>query len=462
MNPESSASVLCDVTDYFRGTSPSLGEEAVCLPGLWDELLSDETRQVSFDQTHFKDQRHVEGTREGRDRKLRREWDPTNSELDLSSHQPQDATSEKSLLSKRAAEIIYHVEPTPTIPALDHSPAPGGQTPERLESEDEQPLENPSVEPRPYQGPHRPKKKANCPTCGKVFPHNSGLRRHLVIHSGKKPYKCFICGRGFTQSGNLKTHMKVHKGEVKIWSLVRETPPKAAPVTVHVCAECGMEFPQKQQLEEHRDTHKKPYACPDCTKTFKDKYYLKQHMRSHAVEPTFLCSECGKSCISAGSLRKHELTHTGEKNFQCVQCGRTFAQSSHLNVHLKTHTGERPHLCSICGKSYARASALKVHLRVHTGEKPYTCDKCGKCFHYDQGYRKHLKNHNKKPKPPTKPLGRPKQQPLVRAHCKCNIVIKAVAPDCKHDRGGRSLGVEGPGWFTVPCHSKASALLKCP
>nr|XP_019962330.1 PREDICTED: oocyte zinc finger protein XlCOF6-like [Paralichthys olivaceus] len=340
----------------------------------------------------------------------RGEWDPSNSApasgLDLSSRQPQDATSEKM-------QRIQLVELTPTIAALDHSPAPEGKTPKQLESEDEQSLENPSVEPKQYQGPHRPKKKANCPTCGKVFCHNSALRRHLVIHSGKKPFKCFICGRGFTQSGNLKTHMKVHKGEVKIWTLVRESPPKAAPVTVHVCGECGMEFPQKQQLEEHRDTHKKPYACPDCTKTFKNKYYFKMHTRTHAGDTTFLCSECGKSCMSAGSLRKHELTHTGEKNFHCVQCGRTFAQSSHLNVHLKTHTGERPHLCSICGKSYARASALKVHLRVHTGEKPYTCDKCGKCFHYDQGYRKHLKNHNKKPKPPTKPLGRPKQQPLV-------------------------------------------------
>uniref|UniRef100_A0A3B4X8D1 C2H2-type domain-containing protein n=1 Tax=Seriola lalandi dorsalis TaxID=1841481 RepID=A0A3B4X8D1_SERLL len=253
-----------------------------------------------------------------------------------------------------------------------------------------------------------------CSTCGKQFPTSASLKRHLIIHSGKKPYKCTLCGRGFTQIGNLKTHQKVHKGELPNWTLVQETSrPEESPVTVHVCGECGMDFPQKQQLEEHRESHKKPYACSDCAKTFKNEYYFRLHKRIHSGESPFLCSECGKSCITASSLKTHELTHTGEKNFHCEQCGRAFSQSSHLSMHLQTHTGERPHLCSICGKSYSKAGCLKVHLRVHTGEKPYTCEKCGKCFYYSQGYQAHLKIHNKKPKPPTKPLGRPKQQLLV-------------------------------------------------
>ena len=80
-------------------------------------------------------------------------------------------------------------------------------------SSHEQPPEKPPEEPQQDQRPRRLKKNYNCPTCGRVFAHNTALQRHLVIHSGKKPYKCFICGRGFTQNGNLKTHMKVHKGQ---------------------------------------------------------------------------------------------------------------------------------------------------------------------------------------------------------------------------------------------------------
>ncbi|XP_054636025.1 zinc finger protein 12-like isoform X2 [Dunckerocampus dactyliophorus] len=265
--------------------------------------------------------------------------------------------------------------------------------------------------PKPNQQRRRAKKIFDCATCGRLFPCNAALKRHLVIHTGNRPFKCFICGRGFTQSGNLKTHMKVHKGDSS-WTLAEEKkPPKEpAPDTIHVCGECGMDFPLKDQLEEHRISHKKPYACPDCGKSFKNKDSLKIHSRVHTGYSPFACSECGKSFITSCGLKQHELTHSGEKNFHCEQCGKAFLQASHLKVHLKTHSGERPHLCAICGKSYARAETLKVHLRVHTGEKPYTCDICGKSFYYFQGYRAHRMIHDKKPKPPTKPLGRPKQQ----------------------------------------------------
>ncbi|XP_049428194.1 oocyte zinc finger protein XlCOF6-like isoform X2 [Epinephelus fuscoguttatus] len=335
------------------------------------------------------------------------------SELGLTTPLPHNITSKKMHLSDTGAEVNHHEEHRPETQEQDHSTAPTEET--LIPPEPEHGSSHEQTQRNLSEGPRRLKKKYNCLTCGRVFFHNTALQRHLVIHAGKRPFKCFICARGFTQSGNLKTHMKVHRGELPNWTLVRESPPKESHVTVHVCGECGMDFPQKQQLEEHRQSHKKPYACPDCGKTFKTEYYFKIHKRIHSGESPFLCTECGKSCVTADSLKKHELTHTGERNFHCDQCGKAFSQSSHLNVHLKTHTGERPHLCSICGKSYSKACDLKVHLRVHTGEKPYTCDKCGKCFYYSQGYRAHLKIHDKKPKPQTKPLGRPKQQ-LSVAH----------------------------------------------
>lgn len=263
------------------------------------------------------------------------------------------------------------------------------------------------------RGPSRVK-SYDCLTCGRMFSNSSALRRHLVIHSGKRPYKCFICGRGFTQSGNLKTHMKIHKGEVPNWALIQEKPdPREPHVRAHVCCDCGMDFPNLQQLEEHRETHKKPYACSDCGKTFKNESYFKQHTRMHTDGLAFICSECGKPWATPDLLKKHELTHSTERNFHCDQCGKAFSKPASLKAHLKTHTGERTYLCSVCGKSYSKAHPLKVHLRVHTGERPYTCETCGKGFYYSQGYQKHVQIHDKKPKPPTKPLGRPKQLLLL-------------------------------------------------
>ncbi|KAM9856689.1 uncharacterized protein ACBR49_000384 isoform 2-T2 [Aulostomus maculatus] len=321
--------------------------------------------------------------------------------------------TEHPLLNKSGGSRLHGPHPRVTAPStgeLLRMQVSRGIDDEQLHKSDEQLQEKSCKEPKPSQEPHRTKKVFECPTCRRVFPRNCALQRHLVIHSGKRPFKCFICGRGFTQGGNLKTHMKTHKEDSSKWTLLQEkSAPKESLVTVHVCGECGMDFPQKEQLEEHRETHKKPYACPECGKTFKNKDYFKIHISSHSGDSTFLCSECGKHFLTAIALKKHKLTHTGEKNFHCDQCGKAFSQVSHLKVHLRTHSGERPHLCAICGKSYSRAGHLRIHLRVHTGERPYNCEACGKSFQYAQNYSLHLKRHNKKPTPCTKPLGRPKQ-----------------------------------------------------
>nr|XP_019962324.1 PREDICTED: zinc finger protein Xfin-like [Paralichthys olivaceus] len=364
----------------------------------------------------------------------RGEWDPSNSApasgLDLSSRQPQDATSEKM-------QRIQLVELTPTIAALDHSPAPEGKTPKQLESEDEQSLENPSVEPKQYQGPHRPKKKANCPTCGKVFCHNSALRRHLVIHSGKKPFKCFICGRGFTQSGNLKTHMKVHKemgsenpddfgpavilaeedhqeigglinsdgeevdfsdlGESAVPGIViAEAPSKTfdhteneKPPSLHSCSVCGKDFPYASKLQRHLRTHsgERPFPCSMCEKRFPEKGLLMIHERVHTGEKPFPCTFCEKRFASQGELRLHRRTHTGERPYHCSICLKSFSRHWHLKTHLEAMHSEvvagftrKKFPCSDCDKSCNSAAELRDHQRTHTGERPYQCSFCDKRF----------------------------------------------------------------------------------
>ncbi|XP_056136401.1 zinc finger protein 721-like [Lampris incognitus] len=327
---------------------------------------------------------------------------PTHpSEPGLSRSHPNNTISPNTHFSNKDTEVKYHDEQRLTGQVQDHSTSPTGEACSGMPAKEET---NTYEEPR-SQGTGKPRKIYDCSTCGKVFSHNADLQRHLVIHSGKRPFKCLTCGRGFTQSGNLKTHMKVHRGEMPIVVQVQSSSKsEETQVKTHVCGECGMDFPQKEQLEEHHRIHKKPYACADCNKRFKNEYYFKLHKRIHSGDSPFLCSECGKRFVTADTLKKHKFTHTGEKNFRCDLCGRAFTQSSHLNMHLKTHTGERPHLCSICGKSYSKAYHLKVHSRVHSGEKPYSCEKCGKCFYYSQGYRAHLETHDKKPKRPTKPL----------------------------------------------------------
>lgn len=316
----------------------------------------------------------------------------------------------------------------------------------------------------------KPKEKMEyyCSVCSKEFPHAYKLERHKLIHTGEKPYCCSICGRGFNQKGNLKTHHKVHlglkgssdldeeenpiaselseylkslPGESRIRSSLRcldcgtecesHSALQAHHVTSHTetetagepdavdhspspllfCRRCGVQFSEKEKLEEHMKTHTKakPYSCPDCGKKFINESYIQIHQRIHTGEKPFLCSDCGRGFHTASSLKLHEMQHSGERPYACSICGKTFRINSYLTAHYQTHIKDRPFICSVCGKGYSRAEELKVHHRLHTGERPYECGECGKSFIYRQGLRQHQRTHAGKRIGPTRQLGRPKQ-----------------------------------------------------
>eukprot|EP00124_Ichthyophonus_hoferi_P002346 Ihof_evm9s155 gene=Ihof_evmTU9s155 len=83
-----------------------------------------------------------------------------------------------------------------------------------------------------------------CSECGKNFPNQSSLSKHMAVHSDLRPHECPECLKRFKRLDHLSGHMVTHRGE-------------------------------------------KPHACsiPTCTKRYSDPRSLKRHMeRQHPEE----------------------------------------------------------------------------------------------------------------------------------------------------------------------------------
>lgn len=274
----------------------------------------------------------------------------------------------------------------------------------------------------------------DCDECGAKCASKSSLQIHERTHASEIGLIC-ECGKKFNRKQDLTRH-KSFQCDIN--------PHKQTPEKQFACDECGMKFTRKYSIKLHKVIHtgEKLFSCDECGKIFRRKNNLDIHLRSHSGEKPFSCDECGKRFNRKDKLNIHLLSHSGEKPFHCDVCGKRYTQKCKLKAHKRTHSGEKPLSCDICGMGFAQRRPLKSHLLRHAaGANPTTCDLCGRKFSQKHHLKSHMLTHTgEKPFSCDECGSKFATKSALRQHDKFNASLKPVSCD-----------VCGKGSFTQKC-----------
>ena len=156
-----------------------------------------------------------------------------------------------------------------------------------------------------------------CTECGRKFPWQSSLERHMYTHTGQKPYSCRWCSLKFSIKSNCERHcLRIHgqsfnnarkekRGQSKDQE---ESPTTTGSRKLFRCPVCQEAFAFKINCERHcLESHGSHYELADPEEREESTQQPKKKRRAGGpVGKTLPCVRCNAVFDSKNDLEKHE------------------------------------------------------------------------------------------------------------------------------------------------------------
>ena len=241
---------------------------------------------------------------------------------------------------------------------------------------------------------HDEQQKASlCSFCGKYFPLQNKLMRHIsIVHEKLKLFQCSVCDHTTEVKRNMKIHIqKVHGAlDIKIIYLGDKN---------HKCYNCDFKSGIKEDLSKHiREVHdgKQNWHCDICNTIYKTKNYLRYHERTKCLKikksnekELVLNDENQKENIIFNEVDETQTPENGHKKEKTIaKVDRTTVhESKELTV---IHEQLKPFPCSNCGKCFSTKRKLRNHVLIlHENLKLFQCSVCD----YQTGFKRNMRKH---------------------------------------------------------------------